>query len=324
MSLLFRLSLLAAIAVACVPALAQDPKPQGSDSGTAYAARNSPTAQSVGYCDPGKERALVLSGGGLKGAFQAGAVYHLIVHRRCDFREFAGVSVGSLNSVILAQAQRDENSEASLKNLTEQAEKLVKVWQDIRSPKQILKPRWPGWAWALAVRYGMFGAESLNTFDPLMHLIQTNVDVDALAERGRPVRVGSVSLWDGTYQEVGPNSTFPNNDRRYFLQYVYASALIPVVGKMPRIQQAEQETDPKQWIQFGDGGILNNTPIFNYFRKCLPSQGSQQSQDGFACRAWLRAGTPPPQDVQQLFVVVTAPFAKYQEHYPVEPKLLAH
>jgi hypothetical protein len=93
---------------------------------------------------------------------------------------------------------------------------------------------------------------------------------------------------------------------------------------MPRIQQAEQETNPKQWIQFGDGGILNNTPIFNYFRKCLPSQGSQQSQDGFTCRAWLRAGTPPPQDVQQLFVVVTAPFTKYEEHYPVEPKLLAH
>ncbi|HEY4758315.1 MAG TPA: patatin-like phospholipase family protein, partial [Chthoniobacterales bacterium] len=74
------------------------------------------------------KRALVLSGGGLKGAFQAGAIYHLIVHRSCDFSEIAGVSVGSLNAVILAQAQRDENPEVSLKNMAARAEKLVEVW----------------------------------------------------------------------------------------------------------------------------------------------------------------------------------------------------
>lgn len=277
-------------------------------------------AQSVDYCDPGMKRALVMSGGGLKGAFQAGAVYHLIIHRHCDFREFSGVSVGSLNAVILAQAARDENPDASLKNLTERAEKLVKVWQDIRSSKQILKPRWPGWMWALAVRYGLFGVESVNTFDPLMKLIHDNVDVDALAERGRPVRVGSVSFWDGTYREVGPNATFPNNDRKYFLNYVYASALIPVVGKMPRIQQSEEESDPRRWPQYGDGGILNNTPIFNYFRKCSPQD---QTADETRCLAWLRAGTPAPQEVQQLFVVVTAPFTKHVDTHPIPPKLLS-
>ena len=125
----------------------------------------------------------MLSRGGLKGAFQAGATYHLIVHRTCDFSEIAGVSVGSLNAVILAQARRDENPEVSLKNMAEQVEKLVDVWQSMRSSKQILKPRWPGWMWALAMRYGLFGTESTNTFDPLMHLIQTNVDMDAL-DRG--------------------------------------------------------------------------------------------------------------------------------------------
>jgi hypothetical protein len=80
--------------------------------------------------------------------------------------------------VILAQAQRDENREASLKNLSERAEKLVKVWQSVQSPKQNFKPVWPGWQWAIAARYGLFGTESMNTFDPLMKLIQTNVDVD--------------------------------------------------------------------------------------------------------------------------------------------------
>jgi hypothetical protein len=70
---------------------------------------------------------------------------------------------------------------------------MVDVWHNIRSSKQILKPRWPGWKWVLSVRYSLFGTESINTFDPLMHLIQSNVDMDAL-DQGRPVRVGSVSL----------------------------------------------------------------------------------------------------------------------------------
>src|SRR3954452_22097215 len=284
----------AAIIAIAVTWLAQKAESRPIDPEAAFAMGNSPTPQTLDHCDPGVKRALVLSGGGLKAVVQAGAIYHLIVHRSCDFSEIAGVSVGSLNAVILAQAQRDENPEASLKKMTERAEKLVDLWQNIRSSKQILKPRWPGWMWALAVRYGLFGTESINTFDPLMHLIQSNVDMDAL-DRGRPVRVGSVSLWDGTYREVGPGATFPNNDRKYFLQYVYASALIPIVGRMPRIQQSAEDTDIKQWIQYGDGGILNNTPIFNYFRKCGPQDSVGENGDEPACHSWLRHGTPPPQ-----------------------------
>jgi predicted acylesterase/phospholipase RssA len=315
--------LLFVLVVGTVSGFAQDRETRPVDPDEAVAMGNSLTAENLDYCVPGKKRALLLSGGGLKGAFQAGATYHFIVHRHCDFQEIAGVSVGSLNAVMLAQAQRDENPEASLKNMAERAEKLVNVWQNIRSARQILKPRWPGWSWALAMRYGLFGTESINSFDPLMHLIQTNVDMEALG-RGRPVRVGSVSLWDGTYQEVGPSATFPNNDRSFFLKYVYASALIPIVGQMPRIQQSEQDTDAKQWIQYGDGGILNNTPIFTYFRKCQPRDRQGQTGSDPNCVAWLRPGTPPPQDVQQLFVVVTSPFTKNVIRYPVEPKLLEH
>jgi predicted acylesterase/phospholipase RssA len=315
--------LLAALAIAAVPGLAQNPESRPIDPGAAFAMGNSPTPQPLDHCDPGMKRALVLSGGGLKGAFQAGAIYHLIVHRSCDFSEIAGVSVGSLNAVILAQAQRDDSPETSLKNMAGRAEKLVDLWQNIRSSKQILKPRWPGWMWALAMRYGVFGTESMNTFDPLMHLIQTNVDMDAL-DRGRPVRVGSVSLWDGTYREVGPSATFPNNDRKIFLQYVYASALIPIVGRMPRIQQSAEDTDIKQWIQYGDGGMLNNTPIFNYFRKCQPQDSRGEGAIEPVCLSWLSPGTPPPQNLQQLFVIVTSPFTKNVDHYPTEPKLLAH
>src|SRR4051794_13890555 len=119
MSRASRLSFLSAaiIAIATVPGRAQDLESRPIDPGAAFAMGNSSTVQTLDRCDPGKKRALVLSGGGLKGAFQAGVTYHLIVHRSCDFSEIAGVSVGSLNAVILAQAQRDDNPEKSLKNM---------------------------------------------------------------------------------------------------------------------------------------------------------------------------------------------------------------
>src|SRR3954453_24102874 len=132
------LSLLAAAALVAVSGFAQDPQSRPIDPDAAFAIGNSPTAQGSDYCDPAKQRALILSGGGLKGAFQAGAVYHFIVHRHCDFREIAGVSVGSLNAVVLAQAPRDENPEASLKNMSVRAEKLVDLLRNIHSSKQIL------------------------------------------------------------------------------------------------------------------------------------------------------------------------------------------
>jgi predicted acylesterase/phospholipase RssA len=55
-------------------------------------------------CQAGVPRALVLSGGGSKGAFEAGAMYHLIVHRGCDFVDIAGVSVGGLNASYVGAA----------------------------------------------------------------------------------------------------------------------------------------------------------------------------------------------------------------------------
>src|SRR5207248_4380260 len=44
--------------------------------------------------------------------------------------------------------------------------------------------------------------------------------------------------------------------------------------------------------------------------KCEPQDSQGQREGEPPCLAWLRAGTPPPQDVQQLFVVVTSPFTK--------------
>jgi len=278
-------------------------------------------AQQPEACDPAKKRALVLSGGGFKGAFQAGAVYHLIVHRRCDFQEFAGVSAGSLSAVFLAQAEKSETPEASLENLARRSEDLIDLWNGIKKPKQIYRKRWPGWTWALLARLGLFGMQNLYSFDPLLQLMKEKIDLDALAERGRPVRVGSVSFWDGTYREFGPTANYPNNDRSWFLLHVLGSASIPVISRMPQIPDTSSVSDPKLWPQFSDGGIRHNTPITSYFRRCLPGASrdltlATQSVLG-ACTELLWGGTPSPLPAQQLFVIVTAPYTAGQETYPV-------
>ena len=45
------------------------------------------------------KRALVLSGGGSKGAFEVGAIAHLI-NKKVDFQLFTGTSVGALNAAF--------------------------------------------------------------------------------------------------------------------------------------------------------------------------------------------------------------------------------
>src|SRR5262245_60511008 len=50
-------------------------------------------------------RALVLSTGGAFGAFEVGVLEELIVRRGLDFEILCGISAGTLNASVLAQAQ---------------------------------------------------------------------------------------------------------------------------------------------------------------------------------------------------------------------------
>jgi predicted acylesterase/phospholipase RssA len=147
-------------------------------------------------CASLKQRALVLSGGGVKGAFEAGAIYHLVVQRGCDFGEISGVSVGALNAVFLAQAQEASDANESHSNLVEQSEALVSLWQSLRSSHDFARNR------PLAtLRFGLFGLDSLVDFTPLRHLEANNILLKKL-KQGRPVRIGVVSFDDGQYHEI--------------------------------------------------------------------------------------------------------------------------
>ncbi len=277
------------------------------------------SAQAQDPCSGAQRRALVLSGGGPKGAFETGAIYHLVVHRNCDFHEFSGSSVGALNAVFLAQAAESSDPAESHTNLTAQTEGLVSLWQSVKGPRDIMKSRR-----FATLRFGLFGLENLNDFQPLRRLLQANISTEKLA-KGRPARVGVVSFWDGGYREVlaRPESS-PQVGTR-FLDYLYASSVPPLYGKLPRIVDGSLADTPKQWPQFTDGGLRHITPVVSYFKVCktpMPRTSDVQSAatDGArneACSSSRAFVAPPHVPIQQLFVIVTSPYSRDSDLLPV-------
>ena len=272
------------------------------------------SAQQQDPCAGVRRRALVLSGGGSKGAFETGAAYHLIVHRNCDFHELTGASVGALNSAFLAQAAASDDPAQSHGNLAEQVESLVSLWQSVKGPRDIMRSR------KLAtLRFGLFGLESLNDFQPLKRLLQANISAEKL-EHGRPTRAGVVSFWDGGYREVVARSSPSGQLNPKFMEYLFASSVPPLYGKLPRIVDGSASDDPKQWPQFTDGGLRHITPVVSYFKTCRMEQLSSEG-DSETCNSSGNFVAPPHETVQQLFVIVSSPYSRHSNLLPVvDPK----
>ncbi len=276
------------------------------------------SARAQAPCPANQRRALVLSGGGQKGAFQTGAIYHLVVHRGCDFHEFSGVSVGALNAAFLAQAEPGAGGGDSQARLQKQAEELVSLWDSIEGPRDIMRGR------RLAtLRFGLFGAESLNDFQPLRRLLDANVSEDRLSQ-GRPLRVGVVNFYDGSYREVPFRPTLAESRSATFMDYLFASSVIPVLGKMPRILEAGSAEDPAAEVQFGDGSLRHITPVAGYFSVCRSMRlVASLSPSGVTPDCTPPAFTRDQGPLEQLFVIVTSPYSPASDSLPVgDPKTL--
>ena len=181
-------------------------------------------------------RALVLSGGGSKGAFEVGAVDYLVNESGLDFQVITGVSSGSLNSVILAQG----HGHAGLKR---QIEVLKALWFGIRSRDDVLLGKFLGKLLVLLT------AQSLYSPEPLMAKLRAAISFDRLRSSGKELRVGAVSLESGNYRAIDQND--PD-----LLQWVLASSSIPVA--FPPVKIGGESAV--------DGGVRNVTPLEDAFR----------------------------------------------------------
>lgn len=260
--------------------------------------------QAQNPCAENHARALVMGGGGSKGAFQAGAIYHLVVHRSCDFDEISGSSVGALNGAILAQAQKTADRSDSLARLKGQSDSLIEMWQSIKSSKDVVKGR------PLAtMRFGLFGLESLKNFQPLHKLLEKNVSLERL-EDGRILRIGTVSFHDGRYHEMVLNEN--GNVHPQSIDHLFGSSILPMFGAMPRIRV--EVTSGVEDIQFADGALRHTTPVNSYFQVCRPTIAEKKEEH---CRSIDGNDTPRHPRIEQIFVITTSPYERGQQVRPV-------
>ena len=173
----------------------------------------------------GMDLAVVLSGGGSRGAFQVGALDTLVRRQGLNVGLYAGISTGAIQALGAAQDRIGD---------------LRAVWEDIDGDRDIYKKRFLGLVGAL-----IGGADSLYDASPVRRKIRAFHNPGALARAGTGLLVGAVSLRSGNlhyFSEEDPN----------IAEWVIASAAVPAT------YQPLEDASGDQWV---DGGVRDITPL---------------------------------------------------------------
>ncbi|AZI35109.1 hypothetical protein NT2_08_00860 [Caenibius tardaugens NBRC 16725] len=172
--------------------------------------------------------AIVLSGGGAKGAFQVGVLHELVVNRGVRIDIAAGVSTGSIQALGVAQ---------------DDVPALLQQWLDIRGNSTIYKER------PLGIVGGILGQTAIYDASPLQKLLKKFADQAKLKASGRKLLLGVVNLGTGTYRTI--NETVPG-----IHNWVYASCAMPVF--FDPLKTRDSNGTEEQWV---DGGVRDVTPL---------------------------------------------------------------
>lgn len=174
-------------------------------------------------------RALVLSGGGSKGAYQSGALKYILGEQRVVYDVFCGVSVGAINCAFLSMFSNGEEREA--------AYSLADMWSRLDTLK-IYKRWFPFGRWHALWTKSFFDSS------PLSDLLRNTLNIEKIRGSGKKVNVGTVSLSSGKY-------TIFDQTSDYFIDAVVASASFP--GMLTPVKFLGQ-----LWT---DGGVKEISPI---------------------------------------------------------------
>ena len=170
-----------------------------------------------------KKTALILSGGGAKGAFEAAAEKYAREEKGYHWDIIAGVSVGALNGAMLAM---------------EKYSRLWEIWNTI-SNDQVYTGGFNIWS----VIKLLFGAKSFYGNEPLWKRLKEEMEPEKVKA---DLRIGAVSLVSGEYFQF--TKTEPQ-----LAKAVLASTVMPVIWTPVDIS--------KDYCSMVDGGVRNITPI---------------------------------------------------------------
>lgn len=189
-------------------------------------------------------RALVLGGGSLKGAFQAGAI-QAILEAGFEPEAIYGISVGSLNAVFLTHEAGKQFAEHGAVDWPKAGRHLIEFWiRNITKPEDVAEIR---------SRFMMGYNTLMSRFDglldnaPLQNLIRTHVKLPVLANSPVKLKVGAVDIIQG-------DMVYVSNEDEAILDYVIASSSLPFLMPAVCIGGDRQK-------MFLDGGLREVAPL---------------------------------------------------------------
>ena len=203
------------------------------------------------------KRALVISGGSIKGAFQAGAI-EVIMDSGFEPEAIYGVSVGALNGAFLA----DKMGENPGTTWPEAAQRLIQFWTDDIISFDKLGRKRKGLGLVLKILRNKFSG--FLDMEALRELAHNRLNVDNIANSPVPFFPGIVDLERGKFFYVTADEKFARTgggpkklieivfSKDHFIDLIIASTREPVT--MDFISVKEGET-------LIDGGVRNIAPL---------------------------------------------------------------
>lgn len=229
-----------------------------------------------------KKLALVLSGGGFKGAFQVGALEYLLYNpiliedEVIDIDHFdiiSGVSVGSLNGAFIATRQLETLKDIWFNQVTSRGPEVIytskflvngklnvqKILEELVPDLPLLErmllllSRRKQRKFASQVMNNILDLEGLADNTPLLELLEKHIQLEKFKDVD--YKMGFVSLRDGRYRSL-KHTLLP--DDAELQKAILASSTMPVIWPPVPIIQTIDDT---LYFDNVDGGIRNVSPL---------------------------------------------------------------
>jgi NTE family protein len=239
------------------------------------------------HAGPEAPTAVILSGGGAKGAYEAGVVA-VLAERRVPLRIAAGSSAGALNAAMLVAGRAD---------------RLEAMWRSIRRD-QVYSMRapvffaglLPGWLTLLALD----GTSSLLDPRPLRELISASLDLELV--RRSPVRLVV------TATDLVGRQTRAFDNQTVTVDVLMAAAAVP--GAFPPV-----EIDGAILV---DGGLTSRAPVIEALEAAPVGRALVWGSDA------LGEPIPPPTTMRRALDAAVETLMLHQIRRDVELARLAH
>jgi NTE family protein len=187
---------------------------------------------------------LVLAGGSVKGAFQAG-VMKALMERGYQPDAVYGVSAGSLNAAYFVNQLGLQVISGEPISFKDASKDLCEFWETrITSPESLSKPLNIFQLGLSALRKKFKG---LVDTKPLRNLMTEVLSIRNLHASPIALKIGAVNIIDGTIYYV-------DTSEEHFLDYLMASSAVPILMPVVKINGEARRS-------FLDGGLRDVAPI---------------------------------------------------------------